>query len=439
MNTEITRKQNVFLEAASFNPVNIRMIVRKMNLPSEASQRYEKRVDPEGAIFAQNRAVRLMKETAGGRILRGIIDKYPCPVKKREIILRKSKIQEVLGNSLPEDRVTDIFTGLSLVVKKQRVEKKGKEPGLSERETYFHVEVPSFRSDLLMEVDLIEELARINGYDKIPVSRQVGVLTSGRPSREQRVISKLKDILVSCGLQEVITFSFMNSKLFDLLQLPADDWRRDTVNLQNPLTEDQAVLRTTLVPGMIQVLQYNFNRQTQNQFIFEIGKVFLPSHDHNKLPLEKMVLTLMLSGKKPLGDWQIAPRPVNFYEIKGIIETLLQKLGIKDSCWEEAALPLLHPARGGKLFIKGKEAGFAGCLHPSLLEKLDFKQDILLAELMVEPLLAESSLMPSFRSLPRFPAVFRDAAFIVPRKVKAKDLLDTISEQGGEPRGSHSF
>ena len=110
-----------------FNPVNIRMTARKMNLPSEASQRYEKRVDPEGAIFAQNRAVRLMKETAGGRILRGIIDKYPCPVKKREIILRKSKIQEVLGYSLPEDRVTDIFTGLSLVVKTAGGE-KGKEP-----------------------------------------------------------------------------------------------------------------------------------------------------------------------------------------------------------------------------------------------------------------------------------------------------------------------
>jgi len=434
--TEITAKTNrLFLEAASFNPVNIRLTARKMNLPSEASQRNEKGVDPEGAVFAQNRAVRLMQETAGGEILRGIIDKYPRPLSKRKITLRKSKIQEVVGYSLPEKRITDILTGLSLVVNRDQAKEKGKISGSSPGspgEVLFQVEVPSFRSDLIQDVDLIEELARIHGYDKIPVTLPVGVLTSGRPSQAQRTIAKIKDTLVSCGLQEVITFSFINPKIFDLLQLPAEDMRRDAVKLQNPLTEDQTILRTTLIPGMLQLLQYNFNRQTQNQFVFEVGKIFFPPGENDKLPAEKKVVSLMMSGKKPLGDWQNPPSPINFYDIKGIVETLLQSLGIQETRWQEAGLPLLHPAQGGKLFIKGKKAGFAGSLHPSLREKLDIKQEVFLAELLVEPLMEASSLTPSFRSLPRFPAVFRDAAFIVSRKVKADDLLETIKAHGGE-------
>ncbi|NLX90691.1 MAG: phenylalanine--tRNA ligase subunit beta [Firmicutes bacterium] len=422
-NTEITAETNrLLLEVASFKPVNIRMTARKMNLPSEASQRYEKGVDPEGAIFVQNRAVRLINEIAGGKILRGIIDKYPYPMQKREITLRKSKVQEILGYSLPEDRIKEILTGLSLVVKKKDI---------LEHDVSFHVEIPSFRNDLHIEVDLIEELARINGYDKIPITLPAGVLTSGRRSFEQRVISKIKETLLSCGLQEVITFSFINPKLFDLLQLPSDDIRRNTVKLQNPLTEDQSVLRTTLIPELLKLLQYNFNHQTQNQFIFEIGKVFFPS-EKNKLPLEKKFLALVLSGKKPLGDWQNPPKPLSFYEIKGILETLMQSLGIKETRWEEASLPLLHPARGCKILVQGKEIGFAGCLHPFLQEKLDFKQEVFLAELMLEPLLEACTLIPKFRSLPRFPSVLRDAAFIVSRKVKAEDLLQTIRTHGGE-------
>ncbi len=426
--TEITPGTNrLFLEAATFNPISIRKTARKMNLPSEASQRYEKGVDAEGAIFAQNRAVRLMRATAGGKILRGIIDNYPRPFRKREITLRKSRVEHLLGYCIPEERIVDILTGLSLTVKQEEtVSHKEGEPG----EILFRVTAPSYRSDLLLEVDLIEELARINGFDKIPITPPVGVQTSGRPSPGQRTISKIKNTLISCGLQEVITFSFINPKIFDLLQLPAEDKRRVAVKLQNPLTEDQAILRTTLLPGLLRLLQYNFNRQTQNQFIFEIGRTFSPQGEY-ELPLEEKVLALALTGKQPLGDWQNHPKPLNFYEIKGILEALVQSLGVRGIRWEEAALPLLHPARGGKIYLQEKEIGFAGSLHPFLQEKLDLKQEVFLAELVLEPLLEASSLLPEFRSLPRFPAVFRDAAFIVSRKVKAEDLMDTIRISGG--------
>lgn len=427
-NTEITEKTNrLLLEAAVFNPTSVRKTARKMNLPSEASQRYEKGVDVEGAIFAQNRAVRLMKATAGGKILHGIIDSYPRPHKEHVITLRKSRVQLVLGYSIPEERITDILTGLSLEVGKA-------EDTLGENrktdEVLFKVRIPSYRSDLQIEVDLIEEVARIYGFDKIPVTPPVGMQTSGRPSQVQRITSRIKNTLVSCGLQEVITFSFINPKHLDLLQLPADDKWRNAVRLQNPLTEDQAILRTSLLPGLFQLLQYNFNRQTLNQFIFEMGRVFFPRGEY-ELPLEREVLALALSGKQPLGDWQNHPRDLNFYEIKGIIETLVQNLGIEGLHWEEATIPLLHPVRGSKISIQGREVGFAGSLHPLLQEKLDFKQEVFLAELMLEPLLEASSLLPTFRRLPRFPAVFRDVAFIVSRKAKAGDLMDTIRAHGG--------
>ena len=433
--TEITAQTNrLFLEGASFNPLSIRMTARKMNLPSEASQRYEKGVDAEIAVYAQNRAVSLMRETAGGVIMQGIIDQYPSPRRQSVITLRYSRVGALLGYNLPPERIKDIFEGLSLTVEQGESAGIGTQlsPTAASGETIFRVGVPSYRRDLELEVDLIEELARIHGLDKVPDTLPSGVLTSGRPNRSRRLISKIRDILISCGLQEVITFSFINPKFFTVLQLPPDDPRSNPVKLQNPLTEDHSVLRTTLIPGLMQVLQYNFNRQIQDQFVFEIGKSFFPGEKDKTLPWEKESLALMLSGKKPLGDWQNPAREINFYEIKGIMDTMLQSLGIQDFHWEEAELPMLLSGQSGRLFVKDREVGFAGLLHPTLQERFDFNQKVLLGELSLDLILEESSLTPAFRSPPRFPAVFRDIAFIVKRRFNADDLLKTIRSYGGE-------
>ena len=435
--TEITAGTcRLFLEGASFNPVSIRVTARKMNLPSEASQRYEKGVDAEAAFFAQNRAVSLVQATAGGEILRGIIDKYPRRRPQRTITLRESKVSEFLGYSMQPERIADILEGLSLKVEQV---KPAKEESLSplpsspfSGEAIFRIGVPSYRADLELEVDLIEELARIHGFDKIPSTLPIGVITSGRPSRRRRLITKTRDTLVSCGMQEVITFSFINPGFSTEMQLSPDDPRSNPIKLHNPLTEDQSVLRTTLIPGAIQILQYNFNRQIQDQFIFEIGKVFFPGGKDAKLPREKESLTLLLSGKRPLGDWQNQAKAINFYEVKGIVDTLLHELGVQEFRWEEAVVPMLQPGQSGRLLIKGIEAGFIGLLHPVLQEKFDITQKVFLGELMLDSILEESSLTPSFRALSRYPAVFRDIAFIVSRKVNAEKILETVKKYGGE-------
>jgi phenylalanyl-tRNA synthetase beta chain len=431
-NTEITPStKRLLLEAACFNPMNIRMTARNMNLPSEASQRYEKGVDPDAAIFVQNRAVRLIQETAGGVICRGIIDNYPKPYSIPRIKLRTSRVEKVLGYSVDKEEIKDILERLSLDVS-SHTENAGSGAG-SDASTgaVFMVNVPSFRRDLKIEEDLIEEIARLKGYDKIPLTLPVGVLTAGRPSKKRRVMDKVKDTLVACGLQEIITFSFMNPRLFHELNLTADDPRRKAVIIHNPLSEEQGVLRTTLIPGILQVMQYNFNRQIDNQLLFELGKVFDPPVDKAKLPVEKMMVALALSGKAPQNDWQVPPAAIDFYYLKGILEALLDNLGVTNFRWEEAKLPLLHPSRGARLFVENQEAGFLGALHPAAAENMDLKQDIYLAELELDAFLNSASLVPSFRPLPRYPSVYRDIAFIVPDTSKAGNILQEIKELSG--------
>jgi phenylalanyl-tRNA synthetase beta chain len=190
-------------------------------------------------------------------------------------------------------------------------------------------------------------------------------------------------------------------------------------------------LRTTLIPGILQVMQYNFNRQIDNQLLFELGKVFDPPVDKAKLPVEKMMVALALSGKAPQNDWQVPPAAIDFYYLKGILEALLDNLGVTNFRWEEAKLPLLHPSRGARLFVENQEAGFLGALHPAAAENMDLKQDIYLAELELDAFLNSASLVPSFRPLPRYPSVFRDIAFIVPDTSKAGNILQEIKELSG--------
>lgn len=432
--TEITEATNkILLEAACFNPANIRRTARRLNLPSEASQRFEKGVDTESALFVQNRAVRLMQELAGGEICSGILDVYPCPPRERKVTMRSQRLKEYLGYYVTKEKTKNILQGIGLGVSDTQEENAlSGDLGADKDNFSFTVEIPSYRPDLELEVDLIEEIARINGYDKIPSTLPQGIMTSGRPSVEKRILARLRDTLTACGLQEVINFSFLNPKLFDDLGLDSEDPRRDTVKIQNPLSEEQAVLRTTLLPSLLQVLQYNFNRQMHNVHIFEISKVFLSALKGDKLPREKITLALALSGYTDDHHWQSPPQEIDFYYLKGILDAIMISLGIKDSRWRAEEVPLLHPSRGATLVLNEKEIGFAGQLHPSLQEKLEFKQIIYLAELELEYLLNNISLLQSFKPLPKYPSVLRDLSFVVPEKVAAAEIFATLQKCGGE-------
>lgn len=430
-NTEITpATTRLLLEVASFNPVNIRRTAQRLNLPSEAAQRYEKGVDSEGALRVQNRAVHLIQKVAGGEIYRGIIDEYPRLYWAPQVTLRAKRVNEVLGYPVRAEEIEEILDRLELkAAPRRQATVSGQNPPV---EAVYTVEIPSFRRDLLLEVDLIEEIARMKGFEHIPATLPRGELTLGRPPRQKRIVDRIRQVLVGCGLQEIITFSFMNPRLYDELELPPEDSRRHAVQLQNPLTEEQGVLRTTLLPNALQVMQYNFHRQIDNQLLFELGKVFIPAREGHQLPQEKMMLALALSGKMPVGDWQVPPRPIDYYYLKGLLETLLGTLGINDYCWRSEQLPVLHPTRGAMLLVKDAVAGFLGALHPAVQENFHFKQDVYVAEFDLICLTNAASLTPSFQPLPRFPAVFRDVAFTVPTEINAEDLLRSIKACAGE-------
>ncbi len=426
-NTEITETTTeMLLEAACFDPVNVRKTARKFNLPSDASQRFEKGVDREGIVYAQNRAVELMQKTSGGTISRGIIDQYPYPWKAIEVDLETSKVEQYLGYVVSFNEIKNNLEKLGLeVLEEQTQEAKGNPGKLT-------VRIPSSRQDINLDVDLIEEVARLKGYDRVPTTLPEGVITTGRPSKEQRLLSKIDSILISCGLQEVITFSFMNPRFFDQLKLRPDDHRRDAVYLKNPLTEEQEIMRTTLIPNMLQVLQYNFNRQSYDLFLFERGAVFTPSSEQETLPREKEMLTLAITGKSHPEHWQHPGGPVDFFYLKGILETLLARLGIEKAHWEKAEVPFLHPSRGAKLFVEDQELGLLGALHPQLVDHFELKQEVYFAEIPVEPLCEFASLSPSFEALPRYPAILRDAAFVVPESVSSAELQLAIEKHSGE-------
>ncbi len=432
--TEITEgTRRILLEAACFNSANIRRTARRLNLPSEASQRFEKGVDTESALFVQNRAAQLMQELAGGEIFNGILDVYPSPPAERVVTMRSQRLKEYLGYNVTKDEIKRILQGIGPEVSVSQ-EMSSSRSGINEDNdgSSYTLKIPSYRPDLELEVDLIEEIARIKGYDIIPSTLPHGIMTSGRASAEKRILSRLRETLTACGLQEIINFSFLNPKYLEDLGLEEGDLRRNTVKIQNPLTEEQAALRTTLVPSLLQVLQYNFNRQINNILVFEISKAFFPAFKGEKLPRENRMLCLAISGQIESNHWQSSPREIDFYYLKGILETMTDSLGIKECRWQAGEIPLLHPSRGASLFLNEKEIGFAGQLHPSLLEKYEFKQKVYLAELDLEFLIENASLSQPFKTLPRYPSVLRDLAFIVPDQVAAADIFVTLQRCGGD-------
>ncbi len=428
-NTEITADtRHILLEAASFDPVNVRKTARKFNLPSDASQRFEKGIDREGIAYAQNRAIQFMQVTAGGDVSRGMIDLYPNPWVPVEIHFKVAEVEQHLGYAVSGGEIKNILEKLGLTVLNGQ-----SEPGkVGQDQAELNVQVPSFRQDITLGVDLVEEIARLKRYDTIPTTLPQGVITVGRPSWQKRVLNRITEALVSCGLQEIITFSFMNPRFFDAIHLEPGDYRRNAVTLKNPLTEDQEVMRTTLLPNMLKTLQYNFNRQAQNQFLFEQGAVFFPSHTSGGLPREIEMLSVAVTGNTGADHWQKNARPVDFYYLKGILEVMLRRIGVTACSWKPARVPFLHPTRGAKLLVAGEELGTLGALHPRLQDSLEFKQNIYVAEIFLEPLYKHAALSLPFKALPRYPAVLRDAAYIVPDSVFSADIMSTIEEQAGE-------
>ncbi|MEW5785377.1 MAG: phenylalanine--tRNA ligase subunit beta [Bacillota bacterium] len=419
-NTEISPgTTTVLLEAALFNPVNIRRTARRFNLPSEASQRFERGINPEATMAAQNRAASLMARLAGAAVLRGVLDYDPDPPRPRRIIVRPYRINEILGVKIPVGEVTAILERLGCTV-----EQGG---GRS-----LEVTVPARRGDVAIEEDVVEEVARLYGYDKIPVTLPRGELVEAREAPERRVEAVIRDTLTACGFFEVITYSFINAAELDRLGLAEDDSRRQAIAVQNPLSEEQGIMRTTMLPGILKVLQHNFNYQETDQLLYEIGTIFMPRRlPLDELPDERNRLVLAATGRVPGPHWAAPGLDAGFFLLKGVLETLLARLCLNVADFEPVALKYTHPTRSALIRSGGEEIGYLGQLHPKTAEAWGFRQPVIIGELDLDRVIARANLVPRVTPLSRYPAALRDLALIVPRDIPAGSLQRAMREAGG--------
>ncbi|SHJ85559.1 phenylalanyl-tRNA synthetase beta subunit [Geosporobacter subterraneus DSM 17957] len=407
-NSEVTEQtKSILIESAYFHPDNIRTTSKKLGLRTEASARFEKGIDPNGCRLAADRVCQLIEELGAGRIVKGTIDIYPEPVEKKVIEIRPQRINNLLGISLAPDEIKDILTRLELEV--------------TIESNIMKATVPTYRADLLKEIDIVEEVARIYGYDEIPNTVPKGN-TQGAKTNGQIIEDYSKDVLNGLGLNEITTYSFVSPKSFDMIRIAEDSFMRNVVKLINPLGEENSIMRTTLMANMLEVLARNYSRKVESAKAFELGRVFIPlSVPVDRLPVEKKILTLGMYGKG-----------TDFYTLKGTIEELLTKLGIEKCQYiPEKNHPTFHPGRCANILYGDHILGVLGEIHPDVAENYDIDERTYIAELDFNILLQITRLDRLYKPLPKYPAITRDMALVLEDHIYVKQIEDIIWSNGG--------
>ncbi|WP_456433259.1 phenylalanine--tRNA ligase subunit beta [Thermosulfuriphilus sp.] len=412
--SEITEEtRDVLIESACFNPTSIRRTSQKLKLSSESSYRFERGTDPEGVILGLERAAALMGELAKGEIVSGRIDVYPRPVEKKAIPLKAKEIRRLLGEDIDLELADGILRRLQMEVRREG--------------EILWVKPPSFRNDLSFEADLVEEVARLYGYGLIPTTLPKASLEVEAPERSWRLLQKLRQILTGLGLSEIISYSFIAMRWPDLLRLPPDDPRRQVVRILNPLSEDQAIMRPSLIPGLLETAQRNIFRGNSNLKLFEIGKVFIDVGQD--LPQERLMIAGLITGISRPESCHEQPRMLDFFDLKGLVEALTKALRIEVEFRPHSSEPYLRTGISLEMICKERGWGHLGEISPALREDLDLKDPLYVFEISFEDLLDLWDEGRHFRPLPRYPATSRDIAIVISETIPAADILRFVQGQ----------
>ncbi len=423
LNSEVTEEtRTVLLESAYFNPTSIRKTSRMLGISTDASFRFERGIDPEGVTKARDRAAALMKAVAGGMICRNGIDCYPRKIATpRDIPLRMKKVNALLGTDLSAKEATGILESLSM-----SVDRKDDQKGV------YSVTPPTFRVDIAREIDLIEEIARIHGYERISVVPPVIAALPVAGDRKSGVESRVRPILKAGGYSEVITYSFVSPQAVDTLGLAEADERRRLVRIRNPFTEDQAVMRTTLIYSLLETMKKNVRAGIADLKIFETGKVFF-SRAKGELPRESNRLGGLLAGLRYGDSWHFTGLQADFYDLKGVVENIFAGLRISPVKFgTEKGEPFLHPGRSCSIQACGNDAGFLGEVHQDVLDRLDLKSRALVFEMDMDLLARLASDDILCNEISKYPSILRDVAFLVDKQLTAEAILDIARSAGEE-------
>ncbi|NOZ69102.1 MAG: phenylalanine--tRNA ligase subunit beta [Deferribacteres bacterium] len=398
-NTEVSESTlNILLESAYFKPSLVRRTSRALSLSTESSYRFERGVDIEAVTLALDRAAQLIVQTAGGRVTR-MTDNYPEPFERGKIRVSFKKISSVIGVDIDGAFVEKTLGNLGF-----RVEREGE--GIA-------AVPPGYRTDMEMDVDIIEEVARLYGYDRIPSTLPTMQMSSPPEHETQELIKTLKNSMVKSGFSEVINFSFLNPDALEKLNLPPDDKRRDIIHIRNPLRKEESAMRTTLIPALLNNIALNLNRGEKMLRFFEVSRVFLPSG--GKLPDEITQFAAVYHKDVTASIWQ--DKHDGFYDLKGTVENLFLELKIKRYSFERGASPVepyLHPGKSCSIVIEGRKTGSLGTLHPGVARAFDIKGDVIILEIHdIEKIREAVPARITYVPLPRYPYVERDIAIIV--------------------------
>lgn len=414
LDTEINdHTTNVLLESAWFAGSCILKTARRLALRSESSSRFEKGTDINGTIYAADRAAQLLQELAGGEVVQGICDLYPVEVAPQRLLLRCERVNQVLGTGIGIGEIAAYLNKLKFKYKEENGD--------------FAVEVPTYRPDIELEIDLIEEVARLYGYDRIPDSLPAATNQGGLNSY-QKYRRRISGVMARY-LHEVINYSFISPAFYDQLLLPPESGLRDVVTVANPLSEEQSVMRTLLIPGLLQNISTNLARRASSVALFEIGSVFHP--DQGKLPLERLKLAVAVCGSGEM-NWLHHKVEMDFFFLKGILETLFSEMGVNGCQFIPAEQSYLHPGRTACVVCGDKEIGLIGEIHPLVLQNFDIKEKTCVFEIDLDVLYALSSDHIRVKEVTRYPAVERDIALLLKEDIPAAEVLRVVHEQDSE-------
>ncbi len=400
---------DVLLESAYFNPISIAGRARKYGLHTDASHRYERGVDPTLQRLAIERATQLLLELGGGQAGPVVDAKNDAHLPKPATIhLRRDRIARLLGFTLPDAQVEGILSRLGLQ--------------LTNVADGWSCVAPLHRFDISIEADLIEELVRVHGYDKLEARVPHADSKMVRLPEQRVQENRLRDQLADRGYQEVVTYTFVEPKLMKTLEP-----RLEPLALLNPITPELAVMRTNLWAGLVNAARYNLNRQVSRMALFELGLRFVP--EAGGLNQEKVIAGLVTGAREPL-QWNQSKDSFDFYDLKGDIEALLAIGGERQVEFRVGSHPALHPGQTAEVLVNGKAIGLLGALHPEKVKELDLPTDVFVFELALGSLC--DGVVPRYRELSRFPGVGRDLALVVEEALPVEALLAVVREQAGE-------
>lgn len=411
----------VLIESAYFNPITIRRTAKRLGLSTESSHRFERGVDPEGIVRALDRAAQLMVQMGGGKLAAGVIDVYPRPIPERVIELSVDRTNRLLGTGLSRDAIISHLESIEFEVEVLD-------------EDRLKVAPPTCRVDIERPEDLMEEVARLSGYNKIPTTQPVSHVVAKEQEKRLRVRDLLRHVLAGCGFSEIVTYSFIGEDACDRLLLADNDPRRRMVSIVNPLTEELGVMRTSLLPGLLTTMFRNSTQRNENLRIFELGRIFLKT-GHDELPEEVEMISGLWTGAKHNSTWNVQEEKLGFYDIKGIVDTLCAALNIPHVSFRALkgpGHPYLRPGHAAEVYSGKKSVGTVGEVTGQVLHNFELKQPAYCLDLNFEEVVCLCFEEIRAKPISRFPATARDIALIVDDAVEAQSVLDFIEGLGQE-------